>query len=68
TLSVEFVHGGEGKGKEAISKFMAGKGYGVYSEVTHPGWLANDFIFAKRELLQNIRVQQTSVAKQEGNI
>jgi len=39
-------------GKEAIRTFMASKGYVVTSEVTHPNWLANDFIFVKKELLQ----------------
>jgi hypothetical protein len=47
---VEFIHV-EG-GKEAIRTFMASKGYVVDSEVTHPNWLANDFIFVKEELLK----------------
>ncbi|KAK8378923.1 hypothetical protein O3P69_009571 [Scylla paramamosain] len=51
TLSVEFIHGGEGK--DALRRYMEGRGYRVFSEVTHPGWLANDFIFAKKELLAN---------------
>lgn len=46
TLSVEFIHGLEGK--EAIRTYMLDKGYYVNSEVTHPDWLANDFIFVKR--------------------
>lgn len=45
TLSVEFIHGK--KGKEALQEFMEKKGYVVESEVTHPDWLANDFIFVK---------------------
>jgi len=46
TLSVEFIHDKEGKG--AIQDFMQGVGYDVLTEVTHPNWLANDFIFVKR--------------------
>lgn len=52
-LSVEFIHGGEGK--DTIRKYMEGLGYQVFSEVTHPGWLANDFIFVKKELMPNTR-------------
>ncbi|XP_045107887.1 uncharacterized protein LOC123502728 isoform X1 [Portunus trituberculatus] len=58
TLSVEFIHGGEGK--DALKKYMEGLGYRVFSEVTHPGWLANDFIFAKKELLSKKRKKNTS--------
>jgi len=47
TLSVEFIHGKEGK--EKIREFMAEKGYDVVEEVTDPNWLANDFIFNKRK-------------------
>jgi len=47
TLSVEFIHGKEGK--EKIREFMAEKGYEVVKEVTDPNWLANDFIFNKRK-------------------
>ncbi|CAG7837303.1 unnamed protein product, partial [Allacma fusca] len=46
TLSVEFIHDAEGK--VAIKDFMTGQGYLVHSEVTHPNWLANDFIFVKK--------------------
>jgi hypothetical protein len=46
-LSVEFIHDKEGKG--AIEEFMRGKGYIVLTEVTHPNWLANDFIFVKKD-------------------
>ncbi|XP_042870470.1 protein Star-like [Penaeus japonicus] len=49
TLSVEFIHDREGK--DAIKKYMDGNGYNVYSEVTHPGSLANDFIFVKRDFM-----------------
>ena len=30
---------------------MLSKGYALHSNVTHPKWLANDFIFVKRSLL-----------------
>lgn len=46
TLSVEFIHGKEGK--EKIREYMADQGYEVVEEVTDPNWLANDFIFNKR--------------------
>ena len=46
---MEFAH--VGRGKEAIKSYMDSKGYAVHSEVTHPQSLANDFIFAKKELL-----------------
>jgi hypothetical protein len=46
TLSVEFIHGKEGK--EEIRKFMDKQGYVVHSEVVHPEYLANDFIFVKK--------------------
>ncbi|XP_068222502.1 uncharacterized protein [Palaemon carinicauda] len=59
TLSVEFVHGGEGK--EAISKYMNSQGYDVYAEVTHPGWLANDYIFVQKDLLNKIREKKGQV-------
>ncbi|XP_022187984.1 protein Star isoform X2 [Nilaparvata lugens] len=45
TLSVEFVH--VDKGKQSILDFMASKNYRYHSNVTHPDWLANDFIFTK---------------------
>lgn len=48
-LSVEFIHDREGK--QAVRRYMEKKGYTVFSEVTHPGGLANDFIFVKKELL-----------------
>jgi hypothetical protein len=48
-LSVEFIHDKEGK--EEIRNFMAHQGYEVVTEVTHPMWLANDFIFAKKTLV-----------------
>jgi len=44
-LSVEFIHDVEGK--EAIRSYMEANDYFVQSEVTHPNWLANDFIFVK---------------------
>lgn len=46
TLSVEFIH--DVDGKTAIRDFMTEKGYFVLTEVTHPNWLANDFIFVKK--------------------
>lgn len=45
TLSVEFIHGKEGK--EEIKLYMEKQGYRVFKEVTDPNWLANDFIFYK---------------------
>ena len=45
TLSVEFIHGKEGK--EQIRQYMESQGYEVVKEVTDPNWLANDFIFNK---------------------
>ncbi|KAK9500811.1 hypothetical protein O3M35_002003 [Rhynocoris fuscipes] len=45
TLSVEYIH--VPGGKDAISEFMFSQGYVIDSEVTHPDWLANDFIFIK---------------------
>lgn len=48
TLSVEFIHDPEGK--DAIEEYMKSKGYFVHSEVRHPNWLANDFIFVKNSL------------------
>jgi len=45
TLSVEYAHVPEGK--EGLEYFMVSKGYTINSEVTHPDWLANDFIFTK---------------------
>lgn len=46
TLSVEFAH--VKYGRDALKAFMTSKGYYVDSEVTHPDWLANDFIFVKK--------------------
>lgn len=46
TLSVEFAH--VKYGRDALKSFMESKGYYVESEVTHPNWLANDFIFVKK--------------------
>lgn len=46
TLSVEFAH--VKYGRDALKSFMKSKGYRVDSEVTHPDWLANDFIFVKK--------------------
>ncbi|XP_071440088.1 uncharacterized protein [Hetaerina americana] len=48
TLSVEFIHGP--LGKEALRDWMESKGYRVVAQVTHPNWLANDFIFVKESL------------------
>ncbi|XP_071549739.1 uncharacterized protein [Panulirus ornatus] len=49
TLSVEFIHVGEGKG--SLRKYMENQGYIVFTEVTHPGGLANDYIFVKKEVM-----------------
>lgn len=48
TLSVEFIHDPEGK--DAIEAYMDDKGYYVHSEVRHFDWLANDFIFVRKDL------------------
>ncbi|XP_045607488.1 protein Star [Procambarus clarkii] len=53
TLSVEFIHGGEGK--DAIRKYVESQGYNLYTEVTHPGWLANDFIFVKNGIVPSLK-------------
>jgi len=52
TLSVEFIHDIEGK--EAIREFMLNKGYFVQTEVTHPDWLANDFIFISHSFYKTL--------------
>lgn len=52
TLSVEFIHDIEGK--VAIREYMTSKGYFVLTEVTHPNWLANDFIFVKQSFLNSL--------------
>ncbi|KAK2721929.1 hypothetical protein QYM36_002483 [Artemia franciscana] len=49
TLSVEFIHSAEGKA--AIREHMEDRGYKMVQEITHPDWLANDFIFVKESLL-----------------
>lgn len=49
---MEFIHDPEGK--DAIEDYMRDKGYYVHSEVRHPDWLANDFIFVKNNLQQSI--------------
>lgn len=49
TLSVEFAHVDEGKDK--LRDFMVSKGYSMVAEVTHPDWLANDFIFVKNTVV-----------------
>ena len=51
TLSVEFIH--DVDVKVAIKDFMTAKGYFVLTEVTHPNWLANDFIFVKKQFYDN---------------
>ncbi|EFX82300.1 hypothetical protein DAPPUDRAFT_302580 [Daphnia pulex] len=45
TLSVEFIHGREGK--ETLKKYMEQQGYQVVKTITHWNMLANDFIFKK---------------------
>ncbi|XP_076030830.1 protein Star-like [Oratosquilla oratoria] len=49
TLSVEFLHGNEGK--YALKRYMVRQGYQVFSEVTKKSNLANDYIFVKKNLL-----------------
>ncbi|KAK3870475.1 hypothetical protein Pcinc_024301 [Petrolisthes cinctipes] len=48
-MSVEFIHGAEGK--EALKKYVMDQGYKVYSEVTHKGGYANDYIFYKNDIV-----------------
>ncbi|CAL8108493.1 unnamed protein product [Orchesella dallaii] len=52
TLSVEFIHDVEGK--NAIKEHMTQHGYFVLTEVTHPNWLANDFIFVKKSFFDQL--------------
>jgi len=49
TLSVEFAHVDDGK--DTLKEFMTSQGYNVVAEITHPNWLANDFIFVKNNLV-----------------
>jgi hypothetical protein len=49
TLSVEYIHGKEGK--DVMREFMKTKGYAVHSKVVHSGNLANDFIFVKNSVI-----------------
>ena len=44
-MTVEFSHGT--LGKEVLRNFVESKGYKTVTEVTHPGNLANDFVFVK---------------------
>ncbi len=44
-VTVEFTHGP--LGKEVLRHYMEGHGYRTVGEVTHPGNLANDFVFLK---------------------
>ncbi len=47
-ISAEFAHEQElNATKDDMGDFMKQKGYSVHSMVTHPGGLANDFIFVK---------------------
>jgi len=52
TLSVEFIHDVEGK--NAIKEHMVANGYFVLTEVTHPNWLANDFMFVKKSFFDTL--------------
>jgi hypothetical protein len=45
TMSVEFVHGKEGK--ETLRKFVEQQGYVLHNVVRHNHNHANDFIFVK---------------------
>lgn len=59
TLSVEFIHGAQGK--EVLRSYMEGKGYWVYKEVSKSNGWANDFIFVKSSFKR-----QEEVVKQSG--
>ncbi|KAJ9583010.1 hypothetical protein L9F63_022626, partial [Diploptera punctata] len=48
TMSVEFIHGVEGK--DTLQKFVENQGYVLHSEVRHENNLANDFIFIKSSI------------------
>lgn len=50
TLSVEYFHDAEGK--EAIRNLLVSQGYSLYTEITDPNNLANDFVFVKKDLLR----------------
>ena len=50
-MTVEFVHGV--KGRDVLQDFVESKGYMKVSEVTHPGGLANDFVFVKKDYVIN---------------
>ncbi|ODM90323.1 hypothetical protein Ocin01_16360 [Orchesella cincta] len=52
SLSVEFIHDVEGK--NAIKEHMVDNGYFVLTEVTHPNWLANDFMFVKKSFFDGL--------------
>ena len=49
TLSVEYIHGKEPRAD--MPAFMKKQGYGIYTKVTNPQGLANDYIFVKQELM-----------------
>ncbi|XP_059083845.1 protein Star-like [Tigriopus californicus] len=58
-LSVEFSHIGESHttgSKSELESFMESKGYRVASKVTNGHQLANDFIFAKKGVFDNISI------------
>ncbi len=44
-MTVEFHH--TTQGKEELRSYVESKGYKTVTEVTHPGNLANDFVFVK---------------------
>ncbi|TRY76846.1 hypothetical protein TCAL_06874 [Tigriopus californicus] len=58
-LSVEFTHIGESHTtgtKSELQSFMESKGYRIVSKVTNGHQLANDFIFAKNGLFDDISI------------
>ena len=56
TLSVEFIHGREGK--DTLRSYMENRGYWVYKEVTHPRSLANDYIFVRKDFKTMMEVER----------
>ena len=54
---MEFIHGKEGK--QTLRRYMESQGYWMYREVTHPGGLANDFIFVKSSFKSPEDVKKT---------
>jgi len=49
-MSVEYIH--DTGGREAVRRFMTGRGFSVFGEVTDPAHsFANDWIFVNNNIL-----------------